>query len=73
MRPTIKTIERLAKTQPVREIELMLTLEELAIFGEYCTRNDIKFNDWVRQLAHDALEKEREGSKSTAHRNSDSE
>lgn len=60
MEPTIKTIEQLSGTEPLKEIELMLTMEELALFGAYCTRNDIKFNDWVRQLAHDALRQEKQ-------------
>ncbi len=58
MESTIKTIESLSGTETLKEIEMMLTIEELQLFGAYCTRNDIKFNDWVRQLAHDALREE---------------
>ncbi len=59
MEQTIKTIESLSATETLKEIEMMLTTEELELFGAYCIRNDIKFNDWVRQLAHDALREER--------------
>lgn len=59
MEQTIKTIESLLATETLKEIEMMLTTEELRLFGAYCLRNDIKFNDWVRQLAHDVLREER--------------
>jgi len=38
------------------EVELMLTPDELKKFADYCMKNDIKFNDWIRRLAHDELE-----------------
>jgi len=59
MKSTVKTIEMLSGKEPLREIEVMLTIEELKKFGQYCTHNNIKFNDWIRQLAHEALSKER--------------
>lgn len=51
-----KTIEEL-KGEDVKlvEVELMITPEELKVFAEYCIKNDIKFNDWIRSLAHDSL------------------
>lgn len=54
----VKPIELLKETHELREIELMVTIEELSIFAEYCSRHQIKFNDWIRQLAYDALEAE---------------
>ena len=41
----------------LKEVELMLTLEELQTYAIYCLNNDIKFNDWIRHLAADALKK----------------
>ena len=45
--------------QEMKEIELELTIEELRLFGAYCYEHEIKFNDWIRTLAHEALEKEK--------------
>jgi len=53
----MKSIEELTKEGvPLKEVELMLTLEELKLFGSYCMEHDLKFNDWIRQLAYAALE-----------------
>ena len=40
---------------PLKEVELMLTVEELQSYAKYCLDHDVKFNDWIRQLAEDAL------------------
>ncbi|MBU1642761.1 hypothetical protein KKE54_05315 [bacterium] len=54
----MKSIEELTHEGTVlKEVELMLTLEELKLFGAYCMEHDLKFNDWIRQLAYDALKK----------------
>ena len=48
-----KTIEELkSENEKLIEVELMLTPEELKIFADYCMKNDIKFNDWIRKLAY---------------------
>lgn len=41
----------------LKEVELMLTADELKEYGAYCIKNDLKFNDWIRQLAYEALKK----------------
>jgi len=52
----IKTIEELVReNKKLVEVELMLTPQELQKFANYCKDNDIKFNDWVRSLADEAL------------------
>jgi len=52
-----KTIETLVgEDEKLVEVELMLTSEELKTFGAYCIENDIKFNDWIRQLAYEKLD-----------------
>ena len=44
----------------LKEVELMLSPEELKRYATYCMQHEIKFNDWIRQLADDAMcEKER--------------
>ena len=54
----MKSIEELAKEGAVlKEVELMLTPDELKKFAAYCIEHDLKFNDWIRTLAHKALEK----------------
>ena len=54
----MRSIEELTHAGEVlKEVELMLTLEELKLFGAYCIEHDLKFNDWIRQLAYDALKK----------------
>ena len=51
-----KTIEELkSENEKLIEVELMLTSEELKIFADYCMKNDIKFNDWIRKLAYSGL------------------
>ena len=54
-----KTIETL-KTEKATlvEVELMVTPKELQTFAAYCTKHDIKFNDWIRELAYETLGKE---------------
>ena len=52
-----KTIEELtSEGKKLVEVELMLTPEELRIFADYCMKNDIKFNDWIRELAYKYLD-----------------
>ena len=52
----IETIETLVgENKKLVEVELMVTPEELKIFAAYCIENDIKFNDWIRQLAYEKL------------------
>ncbi len=54
----MKTVEELTKEGvSLKEVELMLTLQELQTYAKYCLDNDVKFNDWIRQLAEDALKK----------------
>jgi len=54
----MKSIEELTKEgAALKEVELMLTLDELKAFGTYCKEHDLKFNDWIRALAHEALKK----------------
>lgn len=54
----MKSVEELTREGVVlKEVELMLTPEELKTFGAYCMENDLKFNDWIRQLAYDALKR----------------
>ena len=56
MKTECKTIEILKnENQELVEVELMLTPHELKSFANYCIKNDIKFNDWIRCLAHDKL------------------
>jgi hypothetical protein len=51
-----KSIEELKrKDAKLVEVELMVTPEELKIFAEHCIKNDIKFNDWIRELAYEKL------------------
>ena len=54
----MKSTEVLLKEGTVlKEVELMLTIDELKRYAAYCLENDIKFNDWIRQLAEDAMRK----------------
>ena len=56
MNEEFKTIERLVSEKAkLVEVELMLTPEELKTFAAYCIKNNVKFNDWVRELAHKDL------------------
>ena len=51
-----KTIEELkGLDEKLVEVELMVTPEELKTFAAYCIKNDVKFNDWIRQLAYERL------------------
>ena len=55
----MKTVETLiGEGVTLKEVELMVTIEELQRYAKYCLDYDIKFNDWIRQLAEDALNKE---------------
>ena len=55
----MKTTETLLKEgAPLKEVELMLSVEELKQYAAYCLEHDIKFNDWIRKLAKEALEKQ---------------
>ena len=57
MKTEYKTIQTLqASNEKLVEVELMLTPEELKTFATYCIENDIKFNDWIRQLAYEKLD-----------------
>ena len=54
----MKSIEELIKEDvKLKEVELMLTVDELKMYAAYCLDNDLKFNDWIRQLADEALRK----------------
>ena len=44
-----------SKNEKLVEVELMLTPNELKTFADYCLKNEIKFNDWVRKLAYESL------------------
>jgi len=58
----MKSIEALtAEGVALKEVELMLTVDELQRYAAYCISNDIKFNDWIRQLAEDAYMREQRG------------
>jgi len=49
------TEELLLEGAKLKEVELMLTLEELQSYATFCIDNDIKFNDWIRELAERGL------------------
>ena len=52
----MKTVETLTQEGvPLKEVELMLTVEELQNYAKYCLDHDVKFNDWIRQLAENAM------------------
>lgn len=56
MEKEYKTIETLVgENKKLVEVELMLTPQELKTFAAYCIENDIKFNDWIRQIAYEKL------------------
>ncbi len=58
MESEFKTLETLiGEDAKLVEVELMLTPEELKTFAGHCIKKDVKFNDWVRQLAYDSLNK----------------
>ena len=55
----MKSTEALLKEgADLKEVELMLTLDELKRYAAYCLEHNLKFNDWIRQLAEEGLEKE---------------
>ena len=58
MKTLIRPIEELLQSENLKEVELMLTVEELKSFAQYCLKHDLKFNDWICRLAYEALEKE---------------
>ena len=52
----IKTVEELVnENKKLVEVELMLTPQELQKYATFCKDNDVKFNDWIRSLAYEAL------------------
>ncbi len=54
---TFKTVEELVSEEiKLVEVELMLPPQELKLFASYCIKHEIKFNDWVRELALNDLE-----------------
>ncbi len=54
----MKTTETLLKEgTALKEVELMLTIEELQQYASYCLEHNVKFNDWIRRLAKEALDK----------------
>lgn len=56
-----KTIEELTALETsLVEVELMLTPNELKDFANYCIENDVKFNDWVRSLAYNSMQKSKD-------------
>ncbi len=57
MKIPLKPIAELP-SEEIKEVELMLSIDELRTFAAYCAKHNIKFNDWIRQLAHEALDKE---------------
>ena len=58
MKTVIQKIDAPKEKPPLKEVELMITVDEMELFAAYCLRHEIKFNDWIRQLAHAALENE---------------
>ena len=59
MKNNVSTIEELKKEDvTLVEVELMLSVNELQIYAKFCKKHDIKFNDWIRNLATDAIKKE---------------
>lgn len=42
----------------IKEVELELPIAELKLFADYCIRHDLKFNDWIRSLALQAIKEE---------------
>ena len=55
----MKSTEALLKEGAnLKEVELMLTINELKTYAAYCLDHDIKFNDWMRQLAEQAIQRE---------------
>jgi len=58
MEKEFKTLETLIDEKvKLVEVELMLTPAELKTFAAHCIKNNVKFNDWVRELAYDSINK----------------
>jgi len=58
----MKSTETLIKEGvELKEVELMLSAEELKCYATYCMQHQIKFNDWIRQLADDAMSDKEKG------------
>ena len=56
MEKEYKTIETLVgENKKLVEVVFLLTPQELKTFAAYCIENDIKFNDWIRQIAYEKL------------------
>ncbi len=56
MEKEFKTLETLiGEGAKLVEVELMLTPEEMKTFAGHCIKKDVKFNDWVREIANDKL------------------
>ena len=53
----IQSIESLKERVELVEVELMLTPDELKRYAAFCIEHNLKFNDWIRSLAHEALQK----------------
>lgn len=47
------------KDKIYKEVELELSVVELERFAHYCHQHNIKFNDWIRSLAHQAIDREK--------------
>jgi hypothetical protein len=56
MKKEFKTVETLVgEGEKLVEVELMLSVQELKTYADYCIKKDIKFNDWVRELAFKSI------------------
>ncbi len=53
----IESTENLKESVKLIEVELMLTPDELKRYATFCSEHNLKFNDWIRSLAHKALQK----------------
>ncbi len=52
----VESIENLKESVELIEVELMLTPDELKRYATFCSKHNLKFNDWIRSLAHKALQ-----------------
>ena len=43
----------------MKEIELLVTDEELKLYALYCLKHNIKFSEWMRKIANEAIKKEK--------------
>jgi hypothetical protein len=57
MRAFERVEELVSKGVKLVEVELMLTVDELQAYAAYCKEHDVKFNDWIRELAANGLQK----------------